>query len=300
MDTTTMSEYYPHYPAFRPDLVTQCKERGDFMPLLFEWYKYVGLVSNLLAGIATVHSHQSVLHLAILRGSLNRCSRLMLATIRLAAEAKYGESIRIFSRLITETAVKTEWLIFQNSEYAFKRYLAGGLRAEVKLKKRIEDNVDRRNGQMLRIEQRMLHSINRYMKLSGLSMDEISNIPDVPDLASMYNDLGLSDEQYIGVYRLGSQYVHGTWSDLVSHYLRIDDKGEFNLRDHDVVPDEGTFSSTCLIVLRSMSAFASYFFDDEELRKAHLVYFDDTQGRIMEIFSWGSGSDLELVTKDAF
>jgi hypothetical protein len=294
MGSRTLNGYYPPYPQFTSDLVDKCKSTRDFMPLLFEWYKYVALITNLVASIRISDSKHSVVQLAILRGMLNRCSRLMSSSLRLAATGRHGESVRVFTRLVTESAAKIEWLASRNSDSDFKRYLAGGLKAEVKLKEQIENNIAARNGKTIEIEKRMLGSITRYMKLSGLSDDEILHTPDVPDLASMYRDLNLSDEQYVSLYRLGSQYIHGTWSDLLTNYLRVDDQGNFVLRDHDVIPDQSEFSATCLVILRSLSTYVIFLFDDLDLRQVHLDYFGEIRDKILEIFGWTAGNDYRI------
>lgn len=294
MESETSDEYYPAYPQFPPDLVNKCKSTKDSMPLLFEWYKYVALITNRVASIGVNDSKHSRVQLAVLRGMLNRCSRLMFSSLKLASTGKHGESVRVFTRLVTESAVKIEWLASRNSDYDFKRYLASGLKAEAKLKEQMEGNIVARGGKPIEIEKRMLRSIGRYMKSSGLSDDEILHTPDVPDLASMYRDLNLSDEQYIALYRLGSQYVHGTWSDLLTNYLRVDDEGNFVLRDHDVIPDQSEFSATCLVILRSLSAYVIFLFDDQDLQRVHLDYFGEIRDKILEIFDWTAGNDYKI------
>lgn len=44
-------EQFPSMPKFSLSEIAKAKENCDFMPLLFEWYKYVGLCSNLFASI---------------------------------------------------------------------------------------------------------------------------------------------------------------------------------------------------------------------------------------------------------
>jgi hypothetical protein len=112
----------------------------------------------------------------------------------------------------------------------------------------------------------------------------------------MYSDLKLSNLGYVVLQNLSSQYVHGTWSDLLEHYLRVDTAGQIVLRDNDVWPEQNVFSSTAMSVLRALSSYSKYFFTDEEVRQVHLDYFADIQAQILQIMREMSGNDYEPVT----
>ena len=299
MEQSQSDDFYPPFPEFSAELIANCKLSNNYIPILFEWYKYVGLLCNLIGSISVIDSNKSKIHLAILKGMLNRCSRLVMASLRLASNGLYGESVRIFTRLITESAVKIEWLVTRNSVTDFNKYLAGGLKAEVKLKELIELNISTRGAKAFEIEKRMLRSIDRYMKLSGLTFEEIKTIPDVPDLASMYRDLDISDNQYVSFHRLGSQSIHGTWSDLISNYLRVDDDGNFILRDHDVIPNQNEFAGSSLIILNALTAYVKYLFDDLYLREIHVGYINDVRTEIIDIFRLTGENDFDIAESEA-
>jgi hypothetical protein len=78
----------PKQPAFPAELVEECRRTKDFRPILFEWYKYVGSLCNMVAcldlGSPAFRPLPSI-HYAVLIGLLNRCSRLMVANVRLRA-----------------------------------------------------------------------------------------------------------------------------------------------------------------------------------------------------------------------
>src|SRR6266511_4389085 len=83
----------PSPPEFSPELVERCEQSGDFRPLLFEWYKHVGVAALQLANIALdspALRRVSPVQYAVLTGLLNRCSRLMLANMRLSCTRRYG------------------------------------------------------------------------------------------------------------------------------------------------------------------------------------------------------------------
>ena len=91
----------PTPPKFTDEEMLACREFGDFCPILFEWYKFVGALCNFFASIQqdspAVKSIEP-LHYAGLIGSLNRCSRLMLANVALSHEGLFGETTAIIDR----------------------------------------------------------------------------------------------------------------------------------------------------------------------------------------------------------
>src|SRR5438876_144797 len=107
------ANFLPAPPVFSNELVEQCQRDRDFRPILFEWYKYVGVLCSRVACLApdspTFRTIPPV-HYAVLMGLLNRCSRLMVANIRLSCTRRYGETTRLLDRSISETAIKVRWL----------------------------------------------------------------------------------------------------------------------------------------------------------------------------------------------
>lgn len=72
----------PDPPKFSDDQIKKCRDSGDFMPMLFEWYKFVG---HLCIFFALIMSESPAvrefppIQYSVLTGLLNRCARLMLA-----------------------------------------------------------------------------------------------------------------------------------------------------------------------------------------------------------------------------
>src|SRR4051812_42822895 len=88
----------PDPPVFADKLVEQCRHDRDFRPILFEWYKYVGVLCNRAACLAPdspAFRKIPAVHYAVLTGLLNRCSRLMVANVRLSCTRRYGETTRL-------------------------------------------------------------------------------------------------------------------------------------------------------------------------------------------------------------
>ena len=213
---------FPVPPQFSVAEIEDFRKSGDYRPIFFEWYKYVGLVSNFIASIDLASPAARPVapsHFGVLIGLLNRCSRLMLANLTLSNQGLFGETTAIVDRCIFESCVKVQWLCKQASEDFFERFIAEGLNTELALKSQIETNIASRGGAILPIEQRMLRSIECCLRTSSLNDGQIANLKKLPHLASMLDDLGNERLTYVVGQKIGSHHVHGTWPSLLLHYL---------------------------------------------------------------------------------
>jgi hypothetical protein len=292
MDTNA-ANLLPDPPTFPNDLLERCKRAGDYRPILFEWYKYVGELSNRAACLAPgspAFRPIPTVHYAVLVGLLNRCSRLMLSNMRLSSTKRYGETTRLLDRSITESAIKVRWLCHKGSPDSFTRYLADGLKKDVELKRHIEGNIDDQDGDALVIERRMLRSIQNCIALSGLSEQEIYDAKRLPDLSAMCRDLDLDALFYTAIQRMGSHSVHGTWSDLIFNYLRYEDGQGFRPRDHDVETQDVQFVIVPLLVLAAITDFLNYVAADPSRVKDFVSALEGAEKRIVELMdlSWTS------------
>ncbi len=288
-----VSNFLPDPPTFSNDLLEQCKQDCDFRPILFEWYKYVGVLSNRAACLAPDSpAFRSIpaVHYAVLMGLLNRCSRLMLSNIRLSCAGRYGETTRLLDRSITESAIKVRWLCHKDDHDSFTRYLADGLKKDSQLKQHIEENISDRGGDALVIETRMLRSIQNCITLSGLSEQEVNDAKKLPDFATMCRDLGLGGLFYIASQRMGSHAVHGTWSDLVFNYLSHEDDQGFSPRDHEVDTQDVQYISVSRLVLAAIASFLNYVAAEPSEVKDFISVLEGIEKKIVEIqdLSWPS------------
>ncbi len=284
-------------PTFSAELWDECRKRKDFMPILFEWYKYVGTICNIIA--STSRDSLAIrkipaLHYAILTGLLNRCSRLMLANMRLSVTKKYGETIMLLGRSIYESAVTVQWLCHKDSDECFRKYLADGIKADLKLKDHIKQNIAKQGGKALVIENRMLSSIQRCIESTGLSEEQIRKASVLPNLETMCRNCGLSEKFYIGTHRMGSHEVHGTWTSLWSHYLKRDEHGEYSLRDHDVRPSENHFMVIPLVMLETLKRFLEYVAPNVDDRETIARIIVGTRMEIEKLTKEIVGSDFDL------
>ncbi len=295
---TNMADSLPDPPAFSKDVVEQCKRDRDFRPVLFEWYKYVGVLCNVVACLASdspAFRSISAVNYAVLTGLLNRCSRLMLSNTRLSCTGRYGETTRLLDRSITESAIKVRWLCHKKEPDSFVRYLADGLKKDLDFKHRIKKNISNRGGDTLIIETRMLDSIQNCITLSGLSEQEINDAKRLPDFASMCRDLDLDDLFYAATQRMGSHAVHGTWSDLILNYLSYEDGQGFHPRDHDVDSQDVQYIIGSRLVLAAMVDFLNYIAADPSKVKDFVLVLESIEKKIVELqdLSWTPDSSLQ-------
>ncbi|UQI41827.1 DUF5677 domain-containing protein [Vreelandella venusta] len=286
----------PDPPQFSDEEMKECRESGNFMPVLFEWYKFVGHVCIFFAQLqrdSPAAKEIPPIHFAILTGLLNRCARLMLSNVALSHNGRFGETTAVLDRCIFESSLKVDWLCHKGNDENFHRYLAGGLKTEIELEKEIAGNIaEREGGKVLNIEKRMLSSIDRYIDAAGLSREEIYEAKKLPDVSAMLRDLGHERLMYVVAQGLGSHHVHGTWPSLLLHYLEVDDNDEFSLKDHNCETHPNQFVMTPLQVLRAVRSFIVYVINGEEA-KVIVNLLDSIQEEILKINAEMIGSDYE-------
>lgn len=289
----------PDPPAISDEQIEKCRESGDFMPVLFEWYRFVG---HLCTFVALIKSESPAvrdvppIQYAVLTGLLNRCARLMLSNIALSHNRLFGETTALLDRCIFESSVKVGWLCHKSTEDAFKRYLADGLKTEVELIAEIRSNIAaREGGHVLVIEERMLKSIERHMGLAGLNECEITETKKLPNTAAMVADLGRQRLMYVVGQRLGSHHVHGTWPSLLMHYLEEED-GSLLLRDHDCATHPNQFVSVPLLVLSAMTSYIRFVFETEDDIEHMTALFDSVEDEILQINSIMAKGDSDAAS----
>lgn len=276
----------PDPPEISDALMKECRQTGDFCPVLFEWYKFVAVVCSTFSCIEVDSPALRKIderEYSILVGLLNRCSRLTLANVALSHKGKFGETTSIVDRCIFESATLIVWLCRSEIEDRFERYVANGLKSDLELKSQITKNIEERGGDALVIESRMLQSIDRYLDSAGLTETKVYESKRLPDLAAMLAETGQDRLMYIVGQRLGSHHVHGTWPSLQLHYLEEDENGRISPRDHDCPTHVNQYVYIPVVVLDALSAFASYVLPGSEERDGILGLFTSIHDEIDSI-----------------
>ena len=284
----------PDVPEISDEQLAKCRETGDFSPVLFEWYKFTGLLCNFFARLqadSPAITAPPPRDYAVLVGLLNRISRLMLSNVALSHEGLFGETTAIIDRCIFESAIKSIWLCETDSADRFDRLVADGLKTKLKFKEQIEGNIAER-GEPVVIESRMLESIERYIQSSNLAATDIAATPKLPNLASMIDAVRRHKLLYLVGQRIGSHHVRGTWPSLRLHYLEEVD-GVLVPRDHDCGTHVNQYVFVPLIVLDTLQSFVSFVFADPTDREAMIGLLDSVEQEIMAINAEVVGDDFE-------
>jgi hypothetical protein len=258
-------EVLPQPPLITEDDLRKCRESGDYCPVLFEWYKYVGILCNIFAYIRPESPSLKgvpAAHFSVLVGLLNRAARLMHSNVALSHEGLFGETTGIIDRCIFESCVKVSWLCLKGNDEAFSRYIAEGLKTELEFKKKINENVNARGGAVLAIEKQMLASIDRCIVGSGLSERQIDAAKKLPDMAAMIDQLGHDRLTYVVGQRIGSHHVHGTWPSLRMHYLEEDKSGYWLPRSHNCPTHVNQYVFVAFVVLAALDSFFIFVYQD--------------------------------------
>lgn len=292
----------PQPPKITDEDMRKCRESGDYCPIFFEWYKFVGALCNFFASIrqdSPAVREIEPLHYAVLIGLLNRCSRLMLANAALSHEGLFGETTGLIDRCIFESCVKVMWLCHKNTAESFTRFVADGLKTELELKAKIKSNIaTREDNGTLEIEKRMLASIDRAVASSNLTESQIADAKKLPDLAAMIDGMGHDRLMYIVFQKLGSHHVHGTWPSLRMHYLEQNEDGMLRPRDHDCATHVDQYISILFALLDAMKAYIRFIFSsqDDVAPMERLIESIDTE--IMKLNKEAVGNDFSLAEKN--
>lgn len=284
----------PDAPEITPEQMERCRETGDFCPVLFEWYKFTGALCNFFARLqadSPALTAPAPRDYAVLIGLLNRISRLMLSNVALSHNGLFGETTAIIDRCIFESAIKIIWLCETNGQDRFDRFVADGLKTELKFREQIQTNIEE-HGETLTIESRMLASIERYIQSSSMSAADISASKKLPDLASMISATRASKLLYLVGQKIGSHHVHGTWPSLRLHYLQ-DIDGVLGPRDHDCQTHVNQYVFVPLIVLDALRSFVKFIFRAPEDSEQMIGLLDSIESEIMGINSEAVGNDFE-------
>jgi hypothetical protein len=135
------------------------------------------------------------------------------------------ETSFIFARLVFETVVTIRYLIKYFSRELVGSYVKNSFKHEIKLRKKIDQDIAARGGVILPIEDRMMKSIDRAYASAGLGPKDLDGYTERnwggKNLYEKADDLGMGDV-YLGAFSGPSQSVHGSWGDIYSHCLQTD------------------------------------------------------------------------------
>jgi Family of unknown function (DUF5677) len=296
MAQSGIENFFPLLPNFDEALLSSCDVEGDFRPILFELYKYVGLLAH-AASRVSIKSEAVVVKdkraFTAVKGLMHRMCRLMLANVALSHEGLYGETTLIVDRCIVESGVIVSWIVKCKNGDEINRYLASGLKAELELQREIETRISKRSGLVLPIEERMLKGIEATCKSAGLNSKEVEATKKMPPFPGLIQALGLESLQDVVLMKMGSHAVHGTWPSLLVHYLEPGEDGELQPRDSNVETEFEQYSTVALRVLFAIKDWSNWSFGESDENTAFQSKVSETEKEIWKFH------DLAALKKDA-
>ena len=213
----------------------------------------------------------------ILRGLAVRTVKLL---DRLVDEITqdHGELEGIYQRMLDDTLVTLAYLLAAGPN-GFDSYLAESAIAQKRRKKTIEAHIAERGGVADPIETRMLRAIGEQMSLAGLDPDAPpkrlppmdQRIAAVLPAGSLTYDFG---------YRVGSDWIHGGWHDLISHH--VDPHSDFAPRLEWWPADPDQLFVSVYVGAEFMSRYAASMAVDEVSES--LASIRDFAGRATEAY----------------
>lgn len=235
-----------------------------FDAMAFELFKETASVLIVCASSYIAHAEQDDVsyprNQAICIGLLVRVVKFMRAILALISHGDHlGEVILALLRCLGESATSLRYLILKHDEALFEEFVRTALGPDRELYDFIKTNISKRNGQTLPVEERMLRSIDRTCRLSGMSIDDINGKHTQwgGGFRNRLTDLEI-EAGYLFFQRLPSHAVHGTWSDLVLHHLEERPNG-FAPRFETAPVDSRQLLPICLVILVAAKDYVEHY-----------------------------------------
>jgi len=282
-------------------VLKECSDKSSFSPLAFELYKetvgVLAVCSHAYVG-TTTESFALPRNQAICAGLLVRIAKFMTAVVSLVADNSHrADVVFALNRSITESATNLRFLVFKNEDRFYDQFVKFNLAPERETYDLIHKNIEERGGRVLPIEQRMLTSIEKACRLSGIPISEVP--AKAGDWGGGFRNrlIALGEgEWYSLIQRLPSHAVHGTWVDLVQHHL-TEVEGGFQPDPEWSRVDSRLMLPVCILVLAAARAYVKAFFEPLPELKPLNERIEDLERRIVAVDraheAWFAGREPE-------
>lgn len=247
------------------DRVLAFESEADFIglsvSLLIEAGSYVCVAGNLYPAETQSWNRDE----AILGGHLVRLYKLIDGLLDQTCKHRRETSF-VLARLAYECIVNLRYLIAHASDELFRSYRSYSLQHERQLLARIQANIEARGGQELPIERRMMSSIERSFRVSGI---DIEDAPETKErnwgglsVFERAKAVGLADA-YLAAFGGGSHSVHGNWQDLVEYHLEDINEDSFRADFEWHAPRPQLLDAITLHAVETVADFAQYLAPEE-------------------------------------
>ena len=156
------------------EVLDKCRETGHFGALLYELYKEAASLVCVSSAVNIGFTEEDVKfsrNQAICVGLLVRISKLMASVVRLSVGVEHGETVQALTRCILESAVNLRYLLLKHDNKIYDKFVKTSLAAERELHDIILENIEKRGGEQIVIEQDMLSSIADTCEQSGVKIE---------------------------------------------------------------------------------------------------------------------------------
>lgn len=262
-------------------------EETGFEIVSFDLYKETAALVLIAANTYTSESDRPVLprNQAVCCGLLIRIAKFMTAIIQMSATADRREVVMALNRCILESIINLKYVTLNNDDATIREFVSASLGTERELYDVIQRNIKERGGEVLPIEKRMLASVERVFRLSGLEVDVMDPRPREwgGGLKNRLRKLG-EEDRYVFFQRIPSHAIHGTWVDLVLHHLDEADGG------FAPVPEPHSADARLLlpmarVILEGLDTYWSKFYQTIDAESALPNYIGDLIHRMAMVDS---------------
>jgi hypothetical protein len=266
-------------------VLQECVAKGDFSELAFEIYKETGALVAVCGHLFESEDPEKgkfARNQAICAGLLIRIAKFMIAVAQLASSARREDVVMALNRSIVESAINLRFLLHKNEERFFDQFARFSLGPERELYDIIQANIKQRGGDVWPIEQRMLSSIDRVCRLTGVKIEDVDR--KYGDWAGGLRERAkaVGDEALYSTQRIASHAVHGTWADLVLHHLEEKDGGYVPDPSWSDV-DARLMLPVCLVCSEAAQEYGAHFFGKHNEGKQILERTGNLQQRIRTV-----------------
>lgn len=250
-------------------LVRAYRRESQHTSLAFDLLRETSLWTIILGSAYAENIRAWNVREAVLGGHLLRLGKLLRAFLEQTGSDR-GELAWVSIRLVGECTINLRYLLLTRGDQAvIESYVFQSLQHEQELQATIEASVQKRNGVSLPIEERMLRSIARAFRDSGvdpktLPAKKIRNWGN-KNLRQKAAALGL-EEAYRIIIAGASRNVHGSWQDLLQHHLEVMGPTEFEPRYEDAPVRPQALQALALLVIPGLIEYVEFLSTEETER----------------------------------
>lgn len=214
----TEEEFPPVYEVDF-DGLQQATSEESFLQASFELLKEAAGLTTLVSGVFGSEERGYSRNDAVLVGHLVRMIKLMRSLIRITADEHGGDQQMQLIRQFLDSASTVAYLLEDPDDSSrFEAYLQYSLISEREFLANVNQQIQKRGGRKLPIEERIEKSIGQTFASAGLDPTSLPSRKNI-DWPSAESRLRLLGPTAYSAYRTGSDSIHGGWHDLERNHL---------------------------------------------------------------------------------